>query len=163
MTTFFDIHQNSIELPANEKVHWRISAYTIVEKEGALLLLKPQFDSSKWILPGGGIETNETIAEGIERECYEETGYKIKVDSSHPIYMGESNFYDLNKFFHSINIVYPAKLLNKKQDKYVINTIEEDEVEKVEWIPLLDINENNCHHIMYPAIEVLRDDRRHNL
>ena len=87
MTIFFDIHQNKVELPPNEKIFWRISSYTIVEHKGKILVLKPQYDTSKWILPGGGIETNESIAQGIERECYEETGYKIKVDATHPIHV----------------------------------------------------------------------------
>ncbi len=107
MTIFFDIYQKPIKLPPNEKIFWRISAHTIVERSGTILLLKPLYDDSKWILPGGGIEPNESIPDGIERECYEETGYKIKADTSHPICLGESNFYDLEKskkFFHSINL-----------------------------------------------------------
>jgi ADP-ribose pyrophosphatase YjhB (NUDIX family) len=162
MTIFFDIYQNKINLPPNEKVFWRISAYAIVTNKEKILLLKPQYDTSKWILPGGGIEPNESIKKGIERECYEETGYKIKVDTSHPIYLGESNFYDLEgsgKFLHSINLVYPGKLVSEKQDKHVINTIELNEVDEVDWIKLKAINEKNCHHIMYPAIEAIKKDQ----
>lgn len=162
MTIFLDIYQKPTELPPNEKIFWRISAHTIVEKDGSILVIKPLYDESKWVLPGGGVEPNESIAEGIERECYEETGYKIKVDTSQPIRLGESNFYDLEKskkYFHSVNLVYPGKLLSEKQDQYVINTIELNEVAKVEWIPLEEINEKNCHHIMYPAIELFKADR----
>lgn len=162
MTIFFDIYQNKVELPPNEKIFWRISAHTIVERNGTILLLKPLYDDSKWILPGGGVEPNESIKEGIERECYEETGYKIEVDASHPIRLGESNFYDLEKskkFFHSINLVYPGKLLSENQDEHVINTIELNEVAKVDWIKLEEINEKNCHHIFYPAIEIFKNGR----
>jgi mutator protein MutT len=37
----------------------------------------PEVDS-KWELPGGRIEFGETPEEAIERELYEETGYKVK-------------------------------------------------------------------------------------
>ena len=161
MTIFFDIYQNKIELPPNEKIFWRISAYTIVENEGKILLLKPKYDNSKWILPGGGIESKESIPEGIKRECYEETGYKIKVDATHPLYVGESNLYLENekKFFHSINFIYKATLLGSEQNKEMINTVEPEEVDEVDWIKLNEINEKNCHHIFYPAIENLKKGR----
>ena len=159
MTIFLDIYKNKIELPPNEKIFWRISAYTIVVNDNKILLVKPKYDTTKWTLPGGGVETHESIAEGIQRECYEETGYKIKVDKIHPIYVGESNFYNDKKFFHSIVLIYKANLLSEKQNKEIINSIEIDEIDTVEWVSLEEINKKNCHHIFLPVIENLKKGR----
>jgi len=159
MNTFFDIHQNPIEIKPEEKISWRISAYAaILSEDKKILLVKAQYDKNIWLLPGGEINTDESIAEGIERECYEETGYRIKIDFTKPIYTGESNFYCCDEFRHSINLIYPAKLLSTEQNKEVINSLEPNEIEKVEWVSLSEISENNCHHIMYPAIKVLKNE-----
>jgi len=54
--------------------------------------------------PGGEVDTDESIAEGIERECYEETGYRVKVDFHKNQYMLENQiFYCQDSFRHSIN------------------------------------------------------------
>jgi len=158
MQTFFDIHQNPVERKPEDKIFWRISAYALVcSKDNKILLVKPQYDKSIWLLPGGEVEKDESIIQGIERECYEETGYRVKVDFTKPIYIGESNFYCLEKFCHSINFVYPAKLLSEKQNKEVINSLEPNEVEKVEWIDLAELKEDNCHPVTaYPAIKLFK-------
>lgn len=41
------------------------------------LLRSDNKQSPTWSIPGGGIETNETLAEGIKRECLEEMNYDI--------------------------------------------------------------------------------------
>ena len=159
MNTFFDIHQNPIERKPEEKIFWRISAYAVVcSEDNKILLVAPQYDKNIWLLPGGGVDIDESIAKGIERECYEETGYRVKVDFTKSIYIGESNFYCLDKFYHSIILIYPAKLLSTEQNKEVINSLEPNEIEKVEWVPLSEISEKNCHHIYYPAIKILKNE-----
>ena len=159
MNTFFDIHRNPVEMKPEEKIFWRISAYAVVLSEAKkILLVKPQYDKNIWLLPGGEVDTDESIAEGIERECYEETGYRVKVDFTKPIYVGESNFYCQDSFRHSIILIYPAKLLSTEQNKEVINSLEPNEIEKVEWVPLSEISEKNCHHIYYPAIKILKNE-----
>ena len=159
MNTFFDIHQNPIERKPEEKIFWRISAYAVVcSEDNKILLVAPQYDKNIWLLPGGEVNTNESIVGGIERECYEETGYRVKVDFTKPIYIGESNFYCYQKFLHSVNLIYPAKLLSDKQNKEAINSLDPNEIEKVEWVHLSEINKKNCHFIMYPAIKSLKDE-----
>jgi len=40
-----------------------------------LYLLRTDKQSPTWSIPGGGIDKNETLLEGIKRECLEEMGY----------------------------------------------------------------------------------------
>ena len=80
MTIFLDIHQKPIELPANEKVHWRVAAYPLVRSsDDKILLVTIQENSKFYILPGGEVELHESLIEGLQRECYEETGYKVEI------------------------------------------------------------------------------------
>ena len=38
---------------------------------------------NKWAMPGGHIKNNENIKKAAERECWEETGIKVKAYSTH--------------------------------------------------------------------------------
>lgn len=51
----------------------RLSAYGIYISEGRILLVQDA-RSMRWELPGGGIESGETIAQGLIREFVEEAG-----------------------------------------------------------------------------------------
>ena len=50
----------------------------IFDKDGRVLLTKRQ-DNGQWCLPSGGVEPGESVAEGCEREVFEETGLKVRV------------------------------------------------------------------------------------
>lgn len=47
--------------------------------ETELLLVKRR-DTPIWVLPGGGVEEGETPAAAAEREAYEETGVRVKIE-----------------------------------------------------------------------------------
>ena len=43
------------------------------------VLLVKRRDVPVWILPGGGVDTNETPEEALLREIQEETGYQVQI------------------------------------------------------------------------------------
>ena len=48
--------------------------------EGKLLLVRQRVsESRRWSLPGGKLEPGETIADGMVREMYEETGLSVRL------------------------------------------------------------------------------------
>lgn len=52
----------------------------VVDAEGQVLLVKRAdflLEGGKWGVPGGYLDMDETVAEGITREILEETGYEI--------------------------------------------------------------------------------------
>jgi|SRR5581483_8053500 len=50
----------------------------VFDYRGKLLLVKRR-DVPVWVFPGGGIEKNETPEKAVEREIFEESGYKVKI------------------------------------------------------------------------------------
>lgn len=44
------------------------------------ILLTRRADNGQWCLPGGGVESGESVAEACVRETWEETGLKIRVE-----------------------------------------------------------------------------------
>lgn len=158
MTTFFNAKQERVEKPSNEKISWRISAYAIVINNKGKLLMALSAVSLKYDLPGGRIELNESIKDGLVRECYEETGYKIAVRSMRPVFSGEQYFFsDIHKkFYHSILLFYGARLLSDKQEVDAINAHGTQETEKVKWMQLKDLNKQNCQAMHLPVIKLLQ-------
>lgn len=49
----------------------------IIDKHGRILLIQ-RADNHKWAMPGGALEVDETPAEGVVREAYEETGVRCQ-------------------------------------------------------------------------------------
>lgn len=154
MTIFLDQNQKPVRKPRNKKISWRISAYAVIRRGKSLLMVKPQWNIL-WELPGGGIEINEDITKGIERECLEETGYQVKVSSDLPLYLNESNFYSNlhKKFFHSVIVIYTAKLSNLQQ---INNLINKAEISEIQWTLLERLNKKDCHPIIWPVIRKLK-------
>lgn len=48
------------------------------DKKNQVLLVKRR-DVPVWVLPGGGVERNETSEETVKREIQEETGYQVDI------------------------------------------------------------------------------------
>jgi 8-oxo-dGTP pyrophosphatase MutT (NUDIX family) len=50
----------------------------IFDDQGRVLLTK-RSDNGQWCLPGGAVESGESVAEACEREVWEETGLRVRV------------------------------------------------------------------------------------
>lgn len=58
----------------------KIRARAIIIQDGKILLIKrTKPDEVYFVIPGGGVEANETMEEALVRECREELGVSIKV------------------------------------------------------------------------------------
>ena len=60
-------------------IYLRLNARTriIIKHKGKILLVKPWLSTGQWDFPGGGLHIDETPAQGVIRETFEETGIKL--------------------------------------------------------------------------------------
>jgi len=58
---------------------FRIGVYAVIFNEGRVLLAHRR-DIDWWNLPGGGMETGETVEEAMRREVREETGLEVEIE-----------------------------------------------------------------------------------
>jgi ADP-ribose pyrophosphatase YjhB (NUDIX family) len=70
--------------PACGRIHFedpKVAAAVLVEREGRVLLARrvnePQ--QGRWSLPAGFVEADEDPKDAAVRECFEETGFKVRV------------------------------------------------------------------------------------
>src|SRR5436309_11533741 len=63
-------------------MHVQIGANTIVERDGAVLLVRLNYGprDGHWALPGGLVENDETTEQAARRETKEETGFDVALD-----------------------------------------------------------------------------------
>ncbi|GAC1356998.1 MAG: 8-oxo-dGTP diphosphatase MutT [Herpetosiphon sp.] len=59
---------------AQHKPTHRLGAFAVVRNRDGRALISRRTDNGYWNLPGGGVEPDETVAEGLLREIMEETG-----------------------------------------------------------------------------------------
>jgi 8-oxo-dGTP pyrophosphatase MutT (NUDIX family) len=111
--------------------------------------------NKQWEFPGSGVEIYERIAKTIVRECYEESGYTLRLTSDVPLFVDEGGFYSRGskKFYHAIRLFYAAELAAGEQDE---GAIQAHETEAVAWVPLATLDKANYRSIVYPVIELLR-------
>lgn len=150
---YVDYLGNVHEKPADVAPRWRISAYALVRNDNKYLLVK-QMGRADWELPGGGVEIDESVQDGVLREVYEETGYRIRVGAQ-PIYVGERKFFGLrdNVCYKNVMLAYRGELVSLAQDKHIINTIVKNEISEVSWLRTADLNEKNFHPMFWPVIQ----------
>src|SRR5512134_2496513 len=57
----------------------RLGCSAAIFDEQRRILLTRRADNGQWCLPGGAVESGESVAEACEREVFEETGLNVRV------------------------------------------------------------------------------------
>ena len=57
----------------------KVDVRGVVFKDDKILLVREIMDQNRWTLPGGWADVNQSPAESVEREVFEESGYQTKV------------------------------------------------------------------------------------
>lgn len=50
----------------------------VFDASGRILMVRETIDGDRWTLPGGWADVNQTPAMSVEREVFEESGYRVK-------------------------------------------------------------------------------------
>lgn len=151
---FTNSRGNKIEKPTDTPVLWRVAAYAVVWQNDKLLMVKS--GSGLWILPGGGVEDGEMITDAMVRECAEETGYKVAITDSQPIYAREQPFYHTSSdtFYHSLQLFYDATLVSAEPDQSLL--LEQDKARESAWVDMYELPEKSVHHTLRDLMKILK-------
>lgn len=82
-----------------------------------LYLLRTDKNANNWGIPGGKIENNETLLEGLFRECQEEIGLKLTDPKLIPIQKFVNNSFIYHTFFCAVEEEF-VPLLNNEHCGY---------------------------------------------
>lgn len=89
----------------------------IIENEKGEILLEKRSDNGLYCLPGGSIDYEEKVQDGMSREVEEETGLKIKDWSLFMVTSGPKNTlkYPNGDITNYVDLVFYAKIDSAKQ------------------------------------------------
>lgn len=76
---------NSRSQSTSTPLHSVSVAGVVVREDGRVLAIR-RADNGTWEPPGGVLERDETVEDGVRREVYEETGVKVRVDRLTGVY-----------------------------------------------------------------------------
>lgn len=131
-----DIDGNYHDVSPDE-VSWRVHAYGIVIADGKILL-SPQHGENKYDLPGGKIEINESIEQGLKREVLEETG--IDVDIIKQVTARDNifkvTFREPQEVWHSVMVYYLCRATGGRISTDGLDEGEVAYVRRAEWVSL---------------------------
>ncbi|GFH52980.1 hypothetical protein CTEN210_09456 [Chaetoceros tenuissimus] len=112
-----------------------------------------------WVLPGGGVDANESFLDGSAREVEEETG--LKVDSIEPIALWESCFptdgiecieNGIGLKGHYLVVFCRCKMKDNSEDGPVKLKLQEEEIDRAVWLGSNDYSSCNTEVAMLDAI-----------
>lgn len=76
---------NSVGKSQSTPLHSVSVAGVVVREDGRVLAIR-RADNGTWEAPGGVLEPDEAVEDGVRREVYEETGVKVGVDRLTGVY-----------------------------------------------------------------------------
>lgn len=120
---------------------YRFSVHAaIFDEDNRVLLLKQSYNDKRWGLPGGGVEPGETIDEAIKRECLEELGAEVVIESFTGLYYHKEFNAQVGIFRCSFRENKLIKL-SQEHTEYAYKPIEElGEVQRIRVRNALKIN-----------------------
>jgi ADP-ribose pyrophosphatase YjhB (NUDIX family) len=112
-----------------------------------------------WDLPGGGLEPNETILDGLRRETQEETGIS-SFEIIGLLTATDSFFPDPHmegRQLHNVNIIYLCSV--DRQSCILSSSDPEIGVKGIQWIPVNRITADICSVRCWQALNVLLEQQ----
>ena len=130
----------------------RIGCYAVISEQSNVLLCRlcDGLDHhGKWTLPGGGLNFGETLEEAVVREVQEETGLEVTVRS---LLSHSSSLWKFpDKQMHSFQFLFSVNIV----DGYLTHEVN-GSTDRVEWIDLNSVTENNAVDIVLRAKALLK-------
>ena len=111
-------------------IHNSRRSRVLVIHDGSVLLIRSDFGSRHWTLPGGGIKSSETPEVGAQRELHEEVGIEVEEHELKQIAHRVKSFGPLT--WPRIHLLFFVVRLSYKPAL----TLQKLEVSEVQWVPL---------------------------
>jgi 8-oxo-dGTP diphosphatase len=139
----------------------RLAAYALIvdDQERVLLASWNEPSEPQWTMPGGGVELDETPAEGAVRELREETGYDVEllqvlgVDTH--LVPAEDRTDPPGRPMKSVRVIYDARIVGGELCHEVDGTTDE-----ARWIPLSEVSSLPRVSLVDAALALLPVRRR---
>jgi 8-oxo-dGTP diphosphatase len=137
----------SVEVPS-DKLEFRPSVYAVMLHNDNILLIKFK---DGWLLPGGAIDTGETLEEALRREVSEETGLKVAQDE---LLHFEEDFvqsFNRQRYFHALRWYFLCTEPSGELTVDGFTHFEKENMQMPEWVPIEKALTLMIHHPIDPV------------
>lgn len=121
----------------SNRIRIRVCGICVENREVLLVCHKGVIDKNDvWLPPGGGVEEGETIKETLEREFFEETGFKVEVGA----FWFKYEF--IHPPLHAIELYFKVQIKSGKLIKGTDPELNDDAqlIKDVRWVHKKDRN-----------------------
>jgi 8-oxo-dGTP diphosphatase len=119
--------------------HTRLAAYVLLVDEQERVLLAwwngEGHSEPQWSLPGGGIEFDESVRDGLVREVFEETGYHVEPGAFLTEHFTTGRGQTFEGWFRSQRFVFEAAITGGELGTTEVN----GSTDRAEWVPLAQL------------------------
>lgn len=124
------------------RLMWLPAVTAVVIDEQGRLLLNQRSDNGRWSLIGGILDPGEQPADGIVRECFEETGVTIEPEFLTLVDVSPIHEYPSGDQCQYLELVFRCRPLTGEAH------VHDDESLAVQWFPLTDLPtlSDRAHH-----------------
>jgi ADP-ribose pyrophosphatase YjhB (NUDIX family) len=112
VSSYSDLEYSDLVNIFNQQIGYatpRIDVRGAVFRSNALLLVRERLDGG-WTMPGGWVDVGDTPSGAVEREVYEESGFKVKARNVIGVY--DANRTGPLEVFHAFKIVFLCDILS---------------------------------------------------
>ncbi|MCS7261236.1 MAG: NUDIX hydrolase [Anaerolineae bacterium] len=89
----------------------KIDVRGVVFRNDALLFVRERADQGRWTLPGGWADVGDTPSQSVEREVWEESGYRTRAVKVLAIYDRRKHGHEPPSPFHIYKIFFRCELI----------------------------------------------------
>jgi 8-oxo-dGTP diphosphatase len=133
----------------------RVAGYAVITRGDTILLTWFNGAQPCWSLPGGGIEFDESVEQGVIREAKEESGYDIALGAL----LGTHSFTDADpdraRPFKALRLFYEAEIIGG-----TLGTLEVGgTTDYAEWVSVADLADQPHADVVDLAVGFVRQQR----
>jgi ADP-ribose pyrophosphatase YjhB (NUDIX family) len=93
----------------------KVDCRAVVIRDEKVLLVQEKLDNNRWTLPGGWVDVGESPSRAVEREAWEESGYRVRAVKLLALY--DRNLHDHPPhFYHIYKLFFRCELLSEERD-----------------------------------------------
>ena len=93
----------------------KVDSRAVIFRDDKIMLVQEKADEYRWTLPGGWVDINEPPSHAVEREVWEEAGYRVKAVKLLALYDRNLHGHPPH-VFHIYKMFFLCELLDEKQE-----------------------------------------------
>ncbi len=134
-----------------------VGAFAIIRDDDGRILVSRRVDNGWYNLPGGGVEPDESVPEGLIREVREETGLEVEVGRLVSVYSKPQK--------HEVVLTFEARVvegtLRPSEEADLHEWVSPEEIEQIKLLP--KHLERIQHALHGEAGAIVKDQRQPSL